>query len=84
MRSYYLNIFIISLFLSFSFALYQVGDQISANDQARQHEICYGAEEHGFEEDNHGGFSLSLGDFNGFTNETGIFYVTFIDMAASW
>ena len=84
MRSYYLNIFIVSLFFSLSFSLYQVGDQISANDQARQHDICYGAEEHGFGEGDHGAVTLSLGDFNGFINETGIFYVTFIDMAASW
>ena len=81
---FYLNLFLVLIFVSLSYAVYQIGDQISADDQARQHEICYGAEEHGFEEGNHGTVTLSLGDFNGYTNESGIFYVTMIDMAASW
>ena len=82
--NFYSRIFVTAIFFSLSFSVYQIGDQISESDQNRRHDVCYGAEEHGFEEDNHGGFSLSLGDFNGFTNESGIFYVTFIDMAASW
>ena len=74
------------LFLaSFIFPLYQVGDQISENDQNRYFDICYGAEEHGFNNDSGiGDPVLSLGDLNGYTNGTGIFYVTMIDMAASW
>ena len=75
------------LFLaSFIFPLYQVGDQISENDQNRYFDICYGAEEHGFNNDSGtiGDPQLSLGDLNGYANGTGIFYVTMIDMAASW
>ncbi|OUW11206.1 MAG: hypothetical protein CBD26_03395 [Candidatus Pelagibacter sp. TMED166] len=69
--------------LSFSFAIYQVGDQISQNDQDRVFEVCYGAEHHGIEPVG-GRYNLTLGDYNGFTNDTGIFYVLMIDMAASW
>ena len=83
MRLYFLNSFVSILFFSFSFSLYQVGDQISETDQNRQHEVCYGAEHHGIEPEG-GRYNLSLGDLNGFINETGVFYVTMIDMAASW
>ena len=69
--------------LSFSFAIYQVGDQISQNDQDREFEVCYGAEHNGIEPVG-GRYNLTLGDYNGFTNDTGIFYVLMIDMAASW
>ena len=84
MCSYFLNSFIALIFISVSFSAYQVGDQISAEDQLRRHEVCYGADHHNIESDGHGGYSLSLGDFNGYTNESGIFYVIMIDMAASW
>ena len=83
MRLYFLNSFISILFFSFCFSLYQVGDQISETVQNRQHEVCYGAEYHGIEPEG-GRYNLSLGDLNGFINETGVFYVTMIDMAASW
>jgi hypothetical protein len=79
----FFNSFISLILISFSFSLYQVGDQISANDQARNFEVCYGAEHHGIEID-HGAYSLALGDYNGYTNDSGIFYVMMIDMAASW
>ena len=76
---------ILSLLFSFIFPLYQVGDQISQNDQDIYFDICYGAEEHGFGNDSSiGNPVLSLGDLNGYANGTGIFYVTMIDMAASW
>ena len=84
MRFYYFNKFLILILVSFSFTAYQVGDQISESDQNRRHDVCYGAEEHNIEEDGHGGYSLSLSDLNGYTNDTGVFYVTMIDMAASW
>jgi hypothetical protein len=79
----FFNSFISLILISFSFSLYQVGDQISLNDQARNFEVCYGAEHHGIEID-HGAYSLALGDYNGYTNDSGIFYVMMIDMAASW
>ena len=86
MRFYYFNKFLILILVSFSFTAYQVGDQISESDQNRRHDVCYGAEHHGLEEDqgHGGGYTLALGDLNGFTNDSGIFYVTMIDMAASW
>ena len=71
------------ILLSLSFPLYQVGDQISQVDQNRAFDVCYGAEHHGIEPVG-GRYSLSLGDYNGFINDTGIFYVLMIDMAASW
>ena len=76
------NFLTLSIF-SLTFALYQVGDQISQADQDRVFEVCYGAEHHGIEPQG-GRYNLSLGDYNGFTNDTGIFYVLMIDMAASW
>lgn len=81
---FYFNSFVTFIFLSFSFCVYQVGDQISEENQSRRFDVCYGAEHHGIESDGHGGYTLSLGDYNGFTNDSGIFYVTMIDMAASW
>lgn len=41
------KILTISLF-SLSFAVYQVGDQISQQDQDRIFDVCYGMEEHGY------------------------------------
>ncbi len=79
----FFNSFISLILISFSFSLYQVGDQISQNDQDRRFQVCYGGEEHGLEED-HGSYTLALGDYNGYTNDSGIFYVMMIDMAASW
>ena len=60
-----------------------VGDQISLDHQAVQHDVCYGAEHHGIEEEG-GRYKLSLDDYNGYINDSGIFYVMMIDMAASW
>ena len=74
----YLRFFI--LILTFSLLLpsvYNVGDQVSDDHQNTYFDVCHGNEEHGFED------NLSLGDLNGFTNG-GIYYVTMIDMAASW
>jgi len=82
--NFYSRIFVTAIFFSLSFSVYQIGDQISESDQNRRHDVCYGAEEHNIEEDGHGGYSLSLSDLNGYTNDTGVFYVTMIDMAASW
>ena len=82
--NFYSRIFVTTIFFSLSFSVYQIGDQISESDQNRRHDVCYGAEEHNIPEDGHGGYSLSLGDLNGYTNDDGVFYVTMIDMAASW
>ena len=79
---FFRKILTLSIF-SLMFALYQVGDQISQADQDRVFEVCYGAEHHGIEPVG-GRYNLTLGDYNGFTNDTGIFYVLMIDMAASW
>jgi hypothetical protein len=77
------NRFILLVLISLSFSVYQVGDQISAVDQARNFDVCYGAEHHGIEMEG-GRYKLGLGDYNGYTNDSGIFYVMMIDMAASW
>ena len=72
------NRFILLVLISLSFSVYQVGDQISAVDQARNFDVCYGAEQNNV--DNY----LSLSDYNGYTNDSGVFYVMMINMAASW
>ena len=71
------------ILISFSFPVYQIGDQISQEDQNRNFDVCYGAEHHGIEME-YGRYTLGLGDLNGYTNDSGIFYVTMIEMAASW
>tara|TARA_B110000263_G_C15078491_1_gene405174 strand:+ start:67 stop:567 length:501 start_codon:yes stop_codon:yes gene_type:complete len=165
----FFNSFISLIFISFSFSVYQVGDQISQYHQSRIFDVCYGMEEHGYfdncsEYDNkddcpsynpepfddlnmdgvytyaepfedlngngrwdegepyedlneNGSFDsidepyddlydnniwdsgfgcewinnqcrefpvMSLENFNGYINDDGVFYVTMIDMAASW
>jgi len=62
-------------------SIYNVGDQVSEQHQNTHFDICHGAEEHGY--GNEFVPNLSLGDLNGYMNG-GIFYVTMIDMAASW
>jgi len=62
-------------------SIYNVGEQVSEAHQNTHFDICHGAEEHGYADELDP--NLSLGDLNGFTNG-GIFYVTMIDMAASW
>ena len=79
---FFRKILTLSIF-SLMFALYQVGDQISQADQNRVFEVCYGAEHHGIEPEG-GRYKLSLADYNGYINDSGIFYVIMIDMAASW
>ena len=73
----YLRFFIIIVMSSF-FLSYEIGEQISLEDQNVQFDVCYGSEEHG-----HATGLISLSDLNGSTNG-GTFYVTMIDMAASW
>ena len=72
---------IISMFSLLIPSIYNVGDQVSEAHQNTHFDICHGAEEHGYGDEFNP--NLSLGDLNGFTNG-GIFYVTMIDMAASW
>ena len=72
---------IISIFSFLIPSIYNVGDQVSDTHQNTHFDICHGAEEHGYGDEFNP--NLSLGDLNGFTNG-GIFYVTMIDMAASW
>ena len=78
----YLRFFIILTMFSVSIsAIYDVGEQVSETHQNTHFDICHGAEEHGYADELNP--NLSLGDLNGFNNG-GIFYVTMIDMAASW
>ena len=72
---------IISMFSLLLSSIYNVGDQVSETHQNTHFDICHGAEEHGYGDELSP--NLSLGDLNGFNNG-GIFYVTMIDMAASW
>tara|TARA_Y100001970_G_scaffold291188_1_gene427433 strand:+ start:1050 stop:1301 length:252 start_codon:yes stop_codon:yes gene_type:complete len=83
MVNIFLNKFILLLLISFAFSNYEVGDQISTEDQARNFDVCYGAEHHDIELES-GRYTLGLGDYNGYTNDSGIFYVMMIEMVASW
>ena len=66
------------LFISLSFAVYNVGQTISISDQQQNLTVCNGIEPN---EETDG--SMSLYDYNGAENG-GSYYVTHIDMAASW
>ena len=62
--------------LSFSFAVYNVGQTISHSDQGLEREVCAGAN---YEV----GDTFSLLDLNGAENG-GDYHVFFIDMSATW
>tara|TARA_B110000014_G_scaffold263441_1_gene260181 strand:- start:2192 stop:2443 length:252 start_codon:yes stop_codon:yes gene_type:complete len=83
MRSYFNIILLFIVSISFS-QYYDIGDQVTMDHQSVLHSVCYGAEHHGIASDGHGGYSLSLSDYNGYINDSGVFYVMMIDMAASW
>ena len=65
-------------FISLSFAVYSVGQTISISDQQQNLTVCNGIEPN---EETDG--NMSLYDYNGDYNG-GSYYVTHIDMAASW
>ena len=69
---------VLILLLSFSFAVYNVGQTVSISDQQQPLTVCNGIEPN---QETDGNFSLYdyNGDYNG-----GSYYVTHIDMAASW
>ena len=66
------------LFISLSFAVYNVGQTVSISDQQQNLTVCNGIEPN---EETDG--NMSLYDYNGDYNG-GSYYVTHIDMAASW
>ena len=69
---------VFSLLISLSFAVYSVGQTISISDQQQNLEVC-----NGFEPNDETDGNMSLYDYNGDYNG-GRYYVTHIDMAASW
>jgi len=80
--SLYLRFFIIITIFSITIpSVYDVGEQVSSDHQNMHFDVCYGADEYGYGDELNP--NLSLGEFNGFNNG-GLFYVTMIDMAASW
>ena len=74
----YKKLLISVIIMAFSFAAYNVGQEISISDQQWGLEVCNGHEPNG-ETD----FGMSLYDYNGDANG-GRYYVIHIDMAASW
>ena len=72
------RIFLLIIISTLSFAVYNVGQTVSISDQQQSLEVCNGIEPN---EETDGNMSLYdyNGDFNG-----GAYYVTHIDMAASW
>ena len=69
---------VIISFISLSFAVYNVGQTVSISDQQQNLTVCNGIEPN---EETDG--NMSLYDYNGDYNG-GSYYVTHIDMAASW
>ena len=72
------RIFIILAMVSFTFAVYNVGQTVSISDQQQNLEVCNGEEPNG-EDDTY----MQMYDYNGDYNG-GHYYVFHIDMAASW
>ena len=72
------NFLVLVLFISLSFAVYNVGQTVSISDQQQNLTVCNGIEPN---EETDG--NMSLYDYNGEYNG-GSYYVTHIDMAASW
>ena len=68
------RILFLLILLSSLFALYEVGEQISIEDQQQLFDICSG---------DYPESTLSLSDFNGEING-GDYKVIHIDMSASW
>ena len=72
------NFLVLVLFISLSFAVYNVGQTVSISDQQQNLEVC-----NGFEPNDETDGNMSLYDYNGDFNG-GAYYVFHIDMAASW
>ena len=70
------NILILIL-LSYSFAVYNVGQTVSTSDQNVVKSTCYAGNEYNVND------NWSLGDWNGATNG-GNYNVIFIEMSATW
>ena len=66
----------IIIFISVALCQYNIGDQISINDQQLTKQVCYG---HTLET----GDNFSLYDLNGEYNG-GEYHVMFLDLSASW
>ena len=72
------KILVLVSFISLSFAVYNVGQTVSITDQQQNLTVCNGHEPNEQTDGN-----MSLYDYNGDANG-GAYYVTHIDMAASW
>ena len=71
------KIIIILMFLSYSFAVYNVGQTVSISDQNVVLDVCDQTTEYNV------GDEIRLADWNGELNG-GNYSVIFIDMSASW
>ena len=72
------RVFILLLLLSVTFASYSVGQEVLLTDQQINLNIC-----NGYEPNQETDGNMNLYDYNGDYNG-GQYYVTHIDMAASW
>ncbi len=69
---------ILSVLFIFSLGVaqtYDVGDIISSTHQNQSFDVCYG---------DYFSNNFRFGDLNGATNESGTYYISFVDMAATW
>jgi len=73
-----MGFYIIILFAFLFSSTYNVGDQISLGHQNAEHEICYGENL-----DFNGDGIFQLAELNGNLNG-GNYYVTLLEMSASW
>ena len=71
-----MTLFINILFITFSFAAYNVGDYINDNHLNQEFDLCYPTS-------NSNNGSIKLADYNGNTNG-GDYHVLVIDMSATW
>lgn len=66
----------ILLFYSFvNTQTYDIGDIISTTHQNQSFDVCYG---------DYFSNNFHFSDLNGAINESGTYYITFVDMAATW
>ena len=76
------KIITLSLLLSLTFAVYNLGDTVSITDQNITLEGC--ADEWNNEPSNYIGEEFKLADWNGALNESGEYHVIWLEMSASW
>ena len=66
------------IFMSLTFAVYNVGQTVSYSDQNVTVNVCDQTSEYSV------GDPIKLADWNGASNSSGDYYVIWLEMSASW